>query len=139
MNAAVQFAVSLLAIVALAWLARYLGLGRDIRIRNEEHARELADEVMCGFEPATTAVDASGAAALLRDSAGTIILAKLHGAQFSGRVLGTHSRATIRDDPGKTLLEVDSGEWLFGTSVLDIEDAEDWAKAINGAGSAVHA
>ena len=39
---ALQFGGSLLAILALAWLAHRLGLGGDTRIRDEAHLRELA-------------------------------------------------------------------------------------------------
>ena len=54
---ALQFAGSLIAILALAWIARKLGLGGDTRIRDEAHLRELAEEALCGFEPVDIAID----------------------------------------------------------------------------------
>lgn len=135
----IQFAASLFAILALAWVAKRLGLGRGARIRDEQHAQMLADEVVCGFKAQRTVLDESGRAALLQDAAGTIILVKLHGAQFSGRVLGPEATAIVWKDLGKRSLEVDSGEWLFGKAFLNISDLDDWANAINLAKEPVHA
>jgi hypothetical protein len=134
-----QFLASLAAILVLAWLARRLGLGRDIRIRDEQHARLLADEVICGFEAQEIALDRSGSAALLRDQAGRVILVKVHGAQFAGRLLGRGSSAAIWEDFGKSSLEADSGERLFGKALLDVDDPEDWVNAINSAKAGSHA
>jgi hypothetical protein len=55
-----QFAGSLIAILALAWFARRLDLGGDTRIRDEAHLRELAEEALCGFEPVEIAIDRVG-------------------------------------------------------------------------------
>lgn len=136
---AAQFVGSLAAILVLAWIARSLGLGRDVCIRDEEHAQILADEVVCGFDAQETAVDQFGKAALLRDPSGQIILVKVHGAQFSGRLLGRDASAAIRNDNGKALLEVNSGEWLFGKAFLKITRAERWVNAINSATGPAHA
>lgn len=130
-----QFAVSLFAILALAWLVRRMGLGRNVRILDEEHAQTLAGEVLFGFEAQDTAVDEDGRAALLRDQSGTIILMKLHGAQFSGRVLGYDSAATISHSSAEKSLEVTSGERLFGKVLLKINAPEDWAQVINNTGN----
>jgi hypothetical protein len=135
----VQFTASLLAILVLAWFARRLGLGRDARIRDEEHAQLLADEVVNGFEALRTAVDEFGRAALLQDAAGRVILVKLHGAQFSGRLLGPEAEALIWNDLGERELQVSSGEWLFGKASLNIADPDDWAKAVKTAKEPAHA
>lgn len=134
-----QFTVSLIAILALAWLARWLGLGRNTRIKDEAHARRLANEVVFDFEAQDIALDEGGHAALLRDEAGAIILIKLHGVQFCGRMLGTESHAAMWQDRGKTSLEVQSGERLFGKAFLNIAAPEEWLEAINSAGEAAHA
>jgi len=116
-----------------------MGLGRDIRIRDESHARMLADEAIYGFEAQQIALDRSGRAALLRDRAGRVILVKVHGAQFAGRLLGPRSSATIWEDGGRTSLEADSGERLFGKALLDVDDPEIWVNAINAAKVDSHA
>ncbi len=134
-----QFLASLAAILVLAWIARRMGLGRDIRIRDEQHAQMLADEVICGFEAREIALDRSGRAALLRDHAGRVILVKVHGAQFAGRLLGPGSSATIWEDFGQRSLEADSGERLFGRALLDVDNPENWVSAINGAKVSSHA
>lgn len=134
-----QFLASLVAILVLAWIARRMGLGRDIRIRDKQHALMLADEVICGFEAQEIALDRSGSAALLRDQTGRVILVKVHGAQFAGRQLGPQSSAAIWEDIGKSFLEADSGERLFGKALLDVDNPENWVSAINAARVPSHA
>ena len=134
-----QFLASLAAIIVLAWIARKFGLGRDIRIQDAQHAQRLADEVVCGFVAQKFALDESGRAALLRDSANRIILLKLHGAQFAGRLLGPGSSARVWQDQGKKSLEADSGERWFGKAFLDVNDPEDWLIAVNTARISAHA
>ncbi len=134
-----QFLTSLAAILVLAWIARRMGLGRDIRIRDQQHARMLADEVIYGFEAQEVALDRSGRAALLRDRADRVILVKVHGAQFAGRLLGPGSSAAALEDSGKSSLEADSGERWFGKALLDVDDPENWVNAINAAKVVSHA
>lgn len=134
-----QFLASLAAILALAWIARRLGLGRDIRIRGVQHAQMLADEVVCGFEALETVVDENGTAALLRDRKGRTILIKRHGAQFAGRILGAGANAVILDNAGRKILQVDSGERLFGAAFLHIDDPENWVISINADRVSAHA
>ncbi len=133
-----QFLASLAAILVLAWMAHRLGLGRGVRIRDAGHAQALADEVICGFAAETTAIDETGKAALLRDRNGRIVLLKLHGAQFSGRLLGPGSDALLRNDGGRPKLEINPGERLFGTQILDIERPDDWVQWINAAKAPPH-
>ena len=40
----IQIGASLGAILLVSWLCLKLGLGADVRIRDEDHARRLADE-----------------------------------------------------------------------------------------------
>ena len=116
-----------------------MGLGRDVRIRDAVHAGALADEVVCGFAAAEIVVDENGTAALICDRQNRTVLIKVHGAQFSGRLLGTGSSAVVRKGVGGALLEVNSGERLFGTAILDIERPENWVQKINADKAAHHA
>ena len=67
-----KLAGSIAAILFIAWLARFLRLGGDVRIRSEEQAREIANETCCGFDPVEIAIDKAGIAALLRDAEGDV-------------------------------------------------------------------
>ncbi|MDZ4308378.1 hypothetical protein [Allopontixanthobacter sp.] len=133
-----QFLASLAAILVLAWVSHWMELGRGIRIRDAAHAQALADEVVCGFAAEETVIDETGKAALLRDRNGRIVLIKLHGAQFSGRLLGPGSGALLRNDGGRPKLEINPGERLFGTQIIDIERPEDWVHWINAAKAPHH-
>lgn len=118
---------SLLAILLLAGVAWKLGLGGDLRIRDAEHAQELADEALCGFEAVDVAIDRAGHAALLRDRDGRIMLLRRHGAHFASRMLTGH--AHVRLD--RTMLVVGTGEKRFGEVTLDLgEQAQYWAASL---------
>jgi len=107
---------SLLAILALSWLAARLGLGGQPLIRDEDHACELADEALCGFTPTDIAIDRNGTAALLRDESGRVMLARRHGAHFAARLL--EPSATIRLDHDRVIV-APADHW-FGTAALDL-------------------
>lgn len=70
---------SLVAIFALAGIARWLDLGGDARIDRDEAVR-LAEEQ--GFAVADVALDRAGLAALVRDEADNFMLVRRHGAHF---------------------------------------------------------
>lgn len=123
----VQPALSLLAILGLAWLARRMGLGADVRIRSSEQARQLASEAVFGFEPVDLALDRAGIGALLRDDHGRVLLIKRHGAHFAARLLDTHADARL----DRNFLTVGSGERTFGQVKLDLGDqAQVWAGSL---------
>lgn len=122
-----QFAGSLVAILVLAWLAHRLGLGGDTRIRDEAHARALADDALCGFEPVDIAIDKSGIGALLRDAQGRVMLLRRHGSHFASRLLDNHLHVRL----DRNLLGVGTGEKRFGTVTLDLGDkAPAWAASL---------
>ena len=128
MNAEVlQFGGSLVAILALAWIASKLGLGGDTRIRDEAHLRDLAEEALCGFEPVDVAIDRSGMGALARDAQGRVMLLRRHGAHFASRLLDNHLHVRL----DRNLITVGTGERRFGTITLDLGDqAPAWAASL---------
>jgi len=122
-----QFGGSLVAILALAWLALKLGLGGDRRIRDEADLRELADEALCGFEPVDLAIDRAGMGALARDAQGRVMLLRRHGAHFASRLLDNHLQVRL----DRNFLEVGTGEKRFGRIILDLGDqAPAWAASL---------
>ena len=118
---------SLVAILVLAGIAWKLGLGGDLRIRDEMHARELADEAVSGFAAVEVAIDRAGHAALLRDTDGQVLLLRRHGAHFASRLLTGH--AHVRLD--RHQLVVGTGEKRFGEVTLDLGlQAQYWAASL---------
>lgn len=123
----IQFGASLLAILALAWVALRLGLGGDARIRDDAHLRELADEALHGFDPVEVAIDRAGLAAIARDAEGRIMLLRRHGAHFASRLLDGH--AHVRLD--RNFLIVGTSDRRFGEVTLDLGDAAPtWAASL---------
>jgi len=127
MMQALQFGASLAAILLLAWLARRLGLGGDIRLRDPEEARRLGEEALCGFEAQEIALDRAGIGALLRDADGRVMLLRRHGVRWVARLLD--GRDEVRLD--RTFLTVATRERSFGEITLDLGDqAEVWAGSL---------
>jgi hypothetical protein len=123
----VQLAASIAAILFIAWLARRMGLGGDVRIRDAAHARVLAHEAVFGFEPVEIGIDRAGIAALMKDAAGRHLLIRRHGAQFAARLLDRHSESRL----DRNFLTIGTGERLFGTITLDLgADAQNWASGL---------
>jgi hypothetical protein len=133
------FLGSLIAILALAGIARWLGLGRAPRLASEAEARFAANEAVDGFEPVHVSLDRHGKGALLEDKTGRVLLLKPHGNFFAGRLLTEAARSERRTDQGQACLRIDSGEKRYGTVSLDVDDPDHWVAAINRLRSANHA
>ena len=124
---ALQFAGSLAAILLLAWLARRLGLGGNPRLRDPEEAKLLAGEALCGFEAQDVVLDRAGIGALLRDSAGRMLLLRRHGVHWVARLLDSH--AGVRLD--RSFMTIATGDKTFGAITLDLGDqAQAWAGSL---------
>ncbi len=118
---------SVVAVLFLAWLARWLGLGGDLRIRSDEQARAIAGQVLYGFEPVDIAIDKAGIGALMRDAGGRHLLVRRHGAQFAGRLLDRHSDTRL----DQNFLTVGTGEKTFGKVTLNLgPQAQYWAAGL---------
>lgn len=122
-----KLAGSIAAILFIAWLARFLRLGGDVRIRTEEQAREIANETLCGFDPVEIAIDRAGIGALMRDASGQHLLVRRHGVQWAGRLLDRHSESRL----DKNFLTIGTGEKTFGAVTLNLgEQASHWAAGL---------
>ncbi len=127
MNALIQLGASLVAILVLAWLARQMGLGGDVRIRDADQARALAAEAVPGFEAVDVALDRAGIGALLKDANGRQLVLRRHGAHFVGRVLDP--RVIARLD--QHFLTIGTSEKNFGSITLNLgEQAQYWAAGL---------
>lgn len=122
-----QFAGSLLAILALAWIARLLRLGSTPRLLDDMAARFHANAAVEGFAPVDIALDRGGKGAILRDAHSRFLVLKPHGAHFAARLLTPAMKATTRDGA----LVILTGERLFGEVTLQIADPQSWENAIN--------
>ena len=124
---ALQFGGSLVAILLLAWLARRLGLGGDPRLRDPDEARRLAGEAVCGFEAQDVVLDRAGIGALLRDSAGRVMLLRRHGVRWAARLLDSH--AGVRLD--RTFMTIATQDKSFGAVTFDLGDqTQAWASSL---------
>lgn len=123
MDFAIQFLISLFAILALAGLAAWLSLGKAPSLRDDDHARELANEAAFGFTPVDIFMDRSRQAAVLRDDKDRVMLLRRHGAHFAARWLGPKTKISRTGDT----LQITADERTFGTVDLTFDDAvPDW-------------
>ena len=130
---AAQAGLSLSAILAIWWVARAMKLGGDVRIRDEDHARALAEEAICGFDPVDVALDRARIGALVRGADGRVLLLRRHGSHFAARVLETYQG--IRLD--RQFLTIATAETRFGAVTLDLgAQAQAWTASLRRLGSA---
>lgn len=130
-GALLQFVGSLVAILALAGIAKWLGLGGEPRIQDEAHAKKLADEVVSGFDASEIAIGQDGSAALLRDKNGRTMVLRRHGNKFVGRILGADSHLAIAGEA----LQVSTSEQRFGVVALKIANPQAWLENAARAGA----
>ncbi|MDE2562066.1 MAG: hypothetical protein KGL48_07430 [Sphingomonadales bacterium] len=124
---AIQAGASLVAILLLAWIAARLRLGGDVRIRDEDHARQLAGEAVDGFEPVALTLDRARIGAMLRDAQGRVMVLRRNGSHFAARLLTDHSGVRL----DRNLLTVSTGERRFGSVTLDLgAAAQEWAASL---------
>ena len=107
-----QIGGSLLAILMLAGVARMLRLG-DARIGDADRAREMAEDMLAGFEARAAIVGTDGNAALVLGN-GTIAVLKRHGAKVAARRLLPPLQLFTAVEG----VEVATGERLFGRVLL---------------------
>jgi hypothetical protein len=114
-----QLGGSLAAVLALAGVARMLRLGES-RIASEAQARQLAEEMLAGFEAHAALIGGDGGAALVAGN-GTIAVLKRHGAQVAARRM----IPPLRLYEAVEGVAVDTGERLFGrVTLLDVIEAD---------------
>lgn len=108
----VQLGGSLVAILALAGVARLLKLG-EARISDVAKAREMAEDMLAGFESRAAIVGTDGNAALVLGN-GSIAVLKRHGAKVAARrLLPPLTLSTAVEG-----VYVETGERLFGRVLL---------------------
>jgi hypothetical protein len=123
-----KFGGSLAAVALVVLLVWRLGLGPPPQISNEDEARELADNAICGFDAEELTLDAKGRGALLADRADRIVLLVPHGAHFAARLLDARARASINGEQ----LKIDSGDASFPIVQFELGEAtQAWDKRIS--------
>lgn len=125
-----QFGGSLVAILALFAIARWLKLGAPEPIRSVDHAKSLAAETDLAFDAAEIAIDSGERAALLADKRGAIMLMMPHGNRYVGRVLLPGASASVSDGT----ITIHTGERTHRPTALELgpDQAHAWMQRING-------
>ncbi len=128
---AIQLGASIVAVLLLWLLCWKLGLGGDIRLQSEDHARALAREAVFDFDATDVALDRAGIGALLRDAGGRVMLLRRHGVHFVARLLESHEGLRLDHN----FLTLAAGEPQFGKVTLDLgANAQAWAGSLRRLG-----
>jgi hypothetical protein len=127
MIVAAKLAASLVSILVLAWLARWLKLGGDPRIADAGHAMRLAFDGQYGFVGIDAAVDKAGMSALVRDAQNRHVLVNRVGNRFVTRMIAPPVQGRL----DQKLLTIDLGEAAFPAVTLNLGDqAQYWASGL---------
>jgi hypothetical protein len=119
-----MLAGSLAAVLLLAWFAKAMGLGGDVRLGHDAARRIAEDE---GFMPVDVITDRAGMAAIARDAGGRHMLIRRHGVNFVTRILRPPLDARL----DQKFLTIGTGEPMFGRITLDLGDAASvWAAGL---------
>lgn len=123
----VKLGASLVAILALAGFAKWLGLGGRPRIATAPDAQRVADMIVPGYAPIEIGIDRAGAAALMRDGDGRLLLVRPHGVAFVGRLLDRSTQV----DQDQDVLTITPDDPFFGATKIDLgPQATSWAKVL---------
>lgn len=123
----IQFLISLVAILALAGVAVWLGLGGKVALNTDQDIAASAAEAMDGFEATQFAKDTHGKAALARDNNGRIMLLKAHGNHIAARMLDGNASANANENT----ITIATGDYWYGSAEMQCEQPQIWADAIN--------
>jgi hypothetical protein len=126
----IQFAVSLIAIFAVAHFVRTLGLGGDIRLKDETQVRKIAHDAYYGFEASDIIIDLAGISAIVKDAQNRHMLIFRNGVHFTARMLHLpiagrldHKFLTIElNEPGIAPITLNlgsaAGRWVSGLRLI---------------------
>jgi hypothetical protein len=118
---------SLLAVFALGWLARAMGLGQDARLTDAAHALKIADEGQYGFVGVDVAIDLAGYSALVKDADSRHVLIHSKGGHFVTWSL----QPPIEGRLDQKLLTIDLKQPDFDPVTLNLgEKAQYWASGL---------
>jgi hypothetical protein len=127
MNLAIQFGVSLFAVLTLAWLVKFLKLGGEARLRDVDHARQIASESVYGFRAVDVALDRAGYGALVKDARSRHMLIRAQGINFVTRMISPQTNARL----DQNFLTLDVAEPDFAPVTLNLgEAAQYWASGL---------
>jgi hypothetical protein len=109
----IQFGLSLVAVLALAWLVKLFGLGRESRIADAGEAKRIAADSIFGF--------------VATDAVGRHVLIRPHGVHFVARLLSPTVAARL----DRNFLTLAPDEPDFPPVTLNLGDqAQYWASGL---------
>lgn len=116
---------SLVAVLALAAIARMLGLGGAQRLETGDDAIAIAEALVSGFEGRVGIVSASGTLAAATGGPGDLVLIEPMGARFTARRIAGARVAMTGPGAGGTAitLALSPGE-MFRITVADADAAQ---------------
>ena len=123
----IPIVLSLIAVLLMAGMSRWLKLGGDIRITDDDHAKGIAFDTLYGFSATDAVVDRAGYSALVKDAANQHALIYKLGAHFVTRLISP----PIEGHLDQKFLTIDLGEPDTAPVTLNLgEAAQYWAAGL---------
>ncbi len=119
MDKLIVFAGSLLAILAVFGLVRWLRLG-NMAIRDAHDACQMARQGLPGFAPLDAIISTDHMAALVKGADGSYALIKCHGAHPAMRAM-PHLTGVQRSGLDDHAVRIDMGDRAFGAVWLALD------------------
>ncbi len=122
-----KLGASLIGVLMLGWFARWLKLGGEPRIRDADHACQLAFEGQYGFKGVDAVVDRAGYSALVRDASNRHVIISMLGNHYVTRLIFPPIEGRL----DQKLLTIDLQETDFVPITLNLgEQAQYWASGL---------
>jgi hypothetical protein len=127
MGTSAKIILVMAALAVLYSLARALRLGSNTGIRDADHAWQLADDALYGFNAVHITLARDKLSALLASAAGDIAIIQRHGPHYTVRALTSLVQCSVRGN----WLTVQSGDLPGRTAAFDLGmDAQLWAQRL---------
>ena len=118
-NQLLILAGSIVAVLAVAAIVRWMGLGK-VKLADAAEAQELAEDMLSGFKAREVFLSTDGLSAALIGQDGSIGLLKQHGAHFAARKLPK----PLATQPETGAIRIDSGESRYGAVTLKLAEKD---------------
>lgn len=115
----VQLIGSIIAVLAIASLVWYLGLGKAV-LADDAQARRMVNDMLSGFDADDVILSKDNQAALIFGKDGSFAILKRHGAKFAARRLKLPAQIIHGDG----FIEIDSGEFAYGKISINLSETE---------------
>lgn len=118
-----QLLFIIISATILGMMPRWLNLGKFARIRDSQHALQLAFDYAYGLECEAALVDKDGRIAVAWDRGGKLVLIKVKGSEIAVLSIGRKFKSSMCDNS----IKIETGSLRIGVIILSpMQGLRDW-------------